>query len=186
MLHLLPKIFAAIGALLGAMSCYYTVYAIVGLFATRRFAPARRQHRYAIVIAARNEEAVIGRLLESIRLQDYPSELLTVFVVADNCTDGTAQAARSGGAVCYERCDPDHRTKGYAGAPVHDAVAVCALLRPDLLHFEDWHVTVETQGAFCRGATVGDRRTAPNARVITGIDREGFAELLTEAVRTYG
>lgn len=66
------------------------------------------------VIAARNEEAVIGRLLESIRLQDYPSELLTVFVVADNCTDGTAQAARSGGAVCYERCDPDHRTKGYA------------------------------------------------------------------------
>ena len=95
MLHLLPKIFAAIGALLGAMSCYYTVYAIVGLFATRRFAPARRQHRYAIVIAARNEEAVIGRLLESIRLQDYPSELLTVFVVADNCTDGTAQAARS-------------------------------------------------------------------------------------------
>ena len=114
MLHLLPKIFAAIGALLGAMSCYYTVYAIVGLFATRRFAPARRQHRYAIVIAARNEKAVIGRLLESIRLQDYPSELLTVFVVADNCTDGTAQAARRGGAVCYERCDPDHRTKGYA------------------------------------------------------------------------
>ena len=99
MLHLLPKIFAAIGALLGAMSCYYTVYAIVGLFATRRFAPARRQHRYAIVIAARNEEAVIGRLLESIRLQDYPSELLTVFVVADNCTDGTrrrrAAAVRS-------------------------------------------------------------------------------------------
>lgn len=99
MLHLLPKIFAAIGALLGAMSCYYTVYAIVGLFATRHFAPAKRRHRYAIVIAARNEEAVIGRLLESIRLQDYPSELLTVFVVADNCTDGTAQAARSGGAV---------------------------------------------------------------------------------------
>ena len=114
MLHLLPKIFAAIGALLGAMSCYYTVYAIVGLFATRHFAPAKRRHRYAIVIAARNEEAVIGRLLESIRLQDYPSELLTVFVVADNCTDGTAQAARRGGAVCYERCDPDHRTKGYA------------------------------------------------------------------------
>ena len=61
MLHLLPKIFAAIGALLGAMSCYYTVYAIVGLFATRRFAPARRQHRYAIVIAARNEEAAAAR-----------------------------------------------------------------------------------------------------------------------------
>lgn len=96
MLHLLPKIFAAIGALLGAMSCYYTVYAIVGLFATRRFAPARRQHRYAIVIAARNEEAVIGRLLESIRLQDYPSELLTVFVVT---TARTGRRRRHASAV---------------------------------------------------------------------------------------
>ena len=57
MLHLLPKIFAAIGALLGAMSCYYTVYAIVGLFATRRFAPARRQHRYAICLLYTSDAA---------------------------------------------------------------------------------------------------------------------------------
>ena len=114
MLHLLPKIFAAIGALLGAMSCYYTVYAIVGLFATRHFAPAKRRHRYAIVIAARNEEAVIGQLLDSVRAQNYPSELLDAYVVADNCTDATAVIARAHGAEVFARQDPRHVGKGYA------------------------------------------------------------------------
>ncbi len=71
-------------------------------------------HRFAILIAARNEEAVIGKLLESIRLQNYPGELINVFVVADNCTDCTAAIAREHGAKVYERF---HRTKvgkGYA------------------------------------------------------------------------
>ncbi len=72
------------------------------------------QHKYAVLVAARNEETVIGNLVDSIRSQDYPSELVDIFVVADNCTDGTAEAARNCGAVCYERFDPDHRTKGYA------------------------------------------------------------------------
>ena len=40
--------------------------------------------------------------------------LLTVFVVADNCCDNTAEIARSKGAICYERHDEEHRTKGYA------------------------------------------------------------------------
>ena len=41
-------------------------------------------------------------------------KLVTTFVVADNCTDNTAEIARSHGAVCYERFDNEHRTKGYA------------------------------------------------------------------------
>lgn len=44
-------------------------------------------HRYAVLISARNEELVIGNLLDSISAQDYPSSLVRVFVVADNCTD---------------------------------------------------------------------------------------------------
>ena len=42
-------------------------------------------HRYAVLIAARNEAAVIGGLLDSLRQQTYDPALLTVFVVADNC-----------------------------------------------------------------------------------------------------
>lgn len=93
---------------------YKNIYYVVGIFATRKFPPAANRHKYAVLVAARNEAPVIGNLLESIRMQDYPSELVTVFVVADNCTDDTARLAREGGAVCYERNDPEHRTKGFA------------------------------------------------------------------------
>jgi cellulose synthase/poly-beta-1,6-N-acetylglucosamine synthase-like glycosyltransferase len=89
-------------------------YIIVGLFKTRKFSPAKKQHKYAIMVAARNEEAVIGNLISSIKSQDYPKELVTVFVVADNCTDKTAEVARNMGAICYERTDTKHCTKGYA------------------------------------------------------------------------
>lgn len=107
-------VLGSIGALLSALCCYWSVYTIIGLFGTRRFPKAKKQHKLAIVVAARNEETVIGNLLESIRKQDYPAELLTTFVVADNCTDNTAQVAREHGAICYERFDNEHRTKGFA------------------------------------------------------------------------
>lgn len=93
---------------------YRAVYAAVGTFATHHFPPAKRQHRYAILVAARNEEAVIGHLIDSIQKQDYPSDLVDIFVVADNCTDATASNVRRLGAICYERTDPNHRTKGFA------------------------------------------------------------------------
>lgn len=93
---------------------YKTIYKIAGLFITRKFKPAKNMHKYAILVAARNEENVIGQLVDSINSQDYPRELVTIFVVADNCTDKTAEISRKLGAVCYERNDPVHRTKGYA------------------------------------------------------------------------
>ncbi len=95
---------------------YKTVYKIVGVFATRKFKPAKANHKYAILVAARNEEAVIGQLIDSIRQQDYPAELVDIYVVADNCdpTDRTAEVARQMGAICYERHDMEHRTKGFA------------------------------------------------------------------------
>ncbi len=66
------------------------------------------------MVAARNEETVIAQLIDSIKQQDYPEELIDIFVVADNCTDSTAEVARSLGAVCYERFDQEHCTKGFA------------------------------------------------------------------------
>ncbi len=93
---------------------YKIVYKITGVFFTRKFKKTANLHKYAVLVAARNEEAVIGNLIDSIKKQDYPSEYVDIFVVADNCTDNTAQIARKYGAVCYERFDSDHRTKGYA------------------------------------------------------------------------
>ena len=93
---------------------YKAFYFVIGMFFTRKFKPAKKKHKYGILIAARNEKNVIGNLLDSINKQDYPKELLTVFVVADNCTDNTAEIARSKGAICYERFDNQHKTKGFA------------------------------------------------------------------------
>ena len=108
------EIYNIIGSVLSIMFIYKTAYYIIGLFFTRKFKPAKKKHKYAILIAARNEKNVIGNLLDSINKQDYPSDLITTFVVADNCTDNTAEIARKHGAVCYERFDTEHRTKGFA------------------------------------------------------------------------
>ena len=73
-----------------------------------------RSHRYAALISARNEETVLPHLLKSIRAQDYPTDLITIFVVADNCTDHTAEVARDFGAIVCERYNAATKGKGYA------------------------------------------------------------------------
>lgn len=71
-------------------------------------------NKFGIVISARNEENVIGHLLESINLQDYPKELIKVFLIADNCTDNTAEVGRQYGATVLERQNKELVGKGYA------------------------------------------------------------------------
>ncbi len=82
-----------------------------------------------------------------------------------------------------------HRKIGYAGAPVHDAVAVAAVVRPELMTTQKMYVAIETAGDYCRGTTIGDVRgfygKPANANVILDIDRQGFVDLLVEAVQTY-
>ena len=93
---------------------YQVVYFFVGLFHGEvKIVPAKKQHSYAFFIAAHNEEAVIANLVKSIKDQDYPSELIDIFVVADACTDNTAQAARDAGAIVYERNDLSRKGKSW-------------------------------------------------------------------------
>lgn len=70
--------------------------------------------KFAFVIAARNEECVITKLIESIRLQNYPKKFVDIFLVADNCTDKTALVAKNAGAIVYERFNKKQIGKGYA------------------------------------------------------------------------
>lgn len=83
-----------------------------------------------------------------------------------------------------------HQKLGYPGAPVHDAVAVAALVRPDLVRGVDRYVEIETGGDYCRGATVGDyfgfSKKTPNVTCLMDIDREAFVDLLIEALHFYG
>ena len=71
-------------------------------------------HRFAALITARNEANVIGQLLNTINGQDYPEEMRHIIVIADNCTDNTAEVARQHGATVFERFNSQQVGKGYA------------------------------------------------------------------------
>lgn len=73
-----------------------------------------KKHKFMALIPAHNEATVIGNLIESLKKQNYPEELLDIYVVADNCTDNTAEIAKGLGAIVYERFDSKNKTKGYA------------------------------------------------------------------------
>ena len=74
----------------------------------------KKDHRFMAIIPAHNEEAVVRNLIESLKNQDYPKDLYDIYVIADNCTDHTAQIAKDAGAIVYERFDNTKKTKGYA------------------------------------------------------------------------
>ena len=56
-----------------------------------------KDHKFMAIIPAHNEESVIKNLIESLNNQDYPKELLDIYVIADNCTDNTAKIAKEEG-----------------------------------------------------------------------------------------
>ena len=97
--------------------CYTYQFLYIPLVLAKKSKPLAspsKAHRYAVLIAARNEENVISGLLDSLRAQTYDMSLVTVFVAADNCIDSTAAIARSHGAVVYERFNQLNVGKGYA------------------------------------------------------------------------
>jgi cellulose synthase/poly-beta-1,6-N-acetylglucosamine synthase-like glycosyltransferase len=111
---IIRNINAAIGVLFFVCYFYQMIYLIVPFFEKKKERGTAAFHRYAVLVAARNEEEVIGQLIESIRSQSYPMEWVEIFVVADNCTDDTAQVARMAGAHVYERFNRIQVGKGYA------------------------------------------------------------------------
>ncbi len=99
------------------MYAYQVIYAIVGFVYRKPLkndTPPKAFHRFAVIIAARNERTVIGNLIQSIHNQNYPREALDVIVIADNCTDDTAEICRREGAIVYQREDKEKIGKGYA------------------------------------------------------------------------
>lgn len=114
-MHTVERINAAIMALFFICYSYQFYYVAVALLHRRREEQAEHTptHRLAVLIAARNEENVIGELLASLRAQNYPRELVDIYVGADNCTDATAAVARAQGARVFERTDSVRVGKGY-------------------------------------------------------------------------
>lgn len=93
---------------------YHLVIAIAGFFKKKNNVEPTKYHRFAAVISARNEENVIGNLIESIKLQNYPSGLIDIIVIADNCDDHTAEVCEKAGAIVYKRFNKAEVGKGFA------------------------------------------------------------------------
>jgi len=103
-LSLLLQIFAIVIVQVVFLVTFYQMG--ISLFGLRRkkdekkFEPIKS---FALLIAAHNEETVIQYIVKSLNNLDYPKELFDIFVIADNCNDGTAAKAREAGAMVFER-----------------------------------------------------------------------------------
>jgi cellulose synthase/poly-beta-1,6-N-acetylglucosamine synthase-like glycosyltransferase len=73
-----------------------------------------RRLRFDVIVPAHNEAAAIESVVANLRKLDWPADGFRVLVVADNCTDSTAELARAAGAEVLERHDTQRRGKGYA------------------------------------------------------------------------
>lgn len=94
---------------------YQLVVCIIGL--TRKKISRKykfKTHKFMAVIPAHNEEKVISNIIESLKTQNYKKGYVDIYVIADNCTDKTAEIAKENGALVYERFDEEKKTKGYA------------------------------------------------------------------------
>ena len=82
-----------------------------------------------------------------------------------------------------------HKNIGYAGAPMHDPCAVMALIHPEVFTMRDYYVQIETNGEYCRGATVADwygtLGKKPNVTAIVDVDRDAYADRLVALIGRY-
>jgi 1,2-diacylglycerol 3-beta-glucosyltransferase len=99
----------------GFLLLYLAVLSVLALIARRHVnVKCSRSRKMAVVIPAHNEESGIEGTIRSILSVDYQRRLFDVIVIADNCTDRTADVSRRSGAIVYERENQELRGKGHA------------------------------------------------------------------------
>lgn len=95
---------------------YGLYFGITGLFSFKNMnkniiKKHRAKTKFAILIASRNEEEVIGNLVKSLKQQKYPSDLFDIYVIPNNCTDNTEKVAKKAGAKII-KCTVPTKSKG--------------------------------------------------------------------------
>jgi len=103
-----------VGTIFFVLYFYQLIYFVVPFVKKDKPHKETKMHRFAVLISARNEENVIATLVDSIHHQDYPQDLIDIYVIADNCTDNTASEAEKAGANVFIRNDMQKVGKGYA------------------------------------------------------------------------
>jgi cellulose synthase/poly-beta-1,6-N-acetylglucosamine synthase-like glycosyltransferase len=109
--------------------------------------------RFAVAVPAHDEASVLPATLAQLQTQAYPETLFDVHVVADHCTDNTAEVVEQGGGTVHERNSLPRGRKAYAlqwllerllrAEPPYDAVAIFdadSLVETDFLQAMDGHL----------------------------------------------
>jgi cellulose synthase/poly-beta-1,6-N-acetylglucosamine synthase-like glycosyltransferase len=100
---------------LSAATAYLLLLALTYPFASDpKTGRALILNRFAILVPAHDEELLIADLCESLLKIDYPHGMFEIFIVADNCTDKTAETCKTFPVNVLERSDPARPGKGYA------------------------------------------------------------------------
>lgn len=107
-------IFYGTQVFLTVFTFYYFVVSLFGFYRKQTDYSLPPASRFAIVVAAHNEERVIGELIRNLHELNYPKDLYDIYVVADNCSDQTAKIAGESGARVIERFNKVERGKPYA------------------------------------------------------------------------
>ncbi|AJD30439.1 MULTISPECIES: glycosyltransferase family 2 protein [Clostridium] len=99
------------------ITLYYLILSLFGIYKKKDNGAENctPKKKFALVVAAHNEEMVIAKIIESLESLDYPKNMYDIFIIADNCTDNTAKIAKTYDEIYVcERNVPDKRGKGYA------------------------------------------------------------------------
>lgn len=103
----LAYLFDLLCCLLSVVFFWSTLVLVLGLLRKGRpYPPSARKLRFAVLVCARNEESVVELPVKSALEAAYPADRREVFVLADNCTDRTADIARAAGATVWEKDTP--------------------------------------------------------------------------------
>ena len=117
MVPVLKAVLQIISAVSGGWLMFMMLYQLgLSLFGFKKevkdYADHDPQSRFLVLVPAHNEERVIGDIVRNLQEMDYPKDLYDFYIIADNCTDGTADTVRRlGGKVIETRKDsPDAPT----------------------------------------------------------------------------
>ena len=123
--------------ILFVFTMYFFIIGFCGMWRRHEDKITTPSKKFAVLVAAHNEHAVIGQLVDNLKELNYPKDLYDIYVIADNCSDDTAKIASEAGAIVCERFDNEKKSKGYAlewmfdrlfemekSGTVYDAVAI--------------------------------------------------------------
>jgi len=140
---------------LGAATIYLLTLALAYFLAgARSSGSAVPLNRFAILVPAHNEELLIATLCESLLKVDYPKDKYDIYIVADNCSDLTAEISRQYPLTVLERVDPDNGGKGQAlswGLQKIDLTAFDAVFMVDADNYVDPAILHELSKLLNRG-----------------------------------